>query len=183
MRATPCRTAAAHHLDGRGGRRALRDRYPEVTPGNYILLAVTDTGAGMTPEVCRAPSSRSSRPRRSGRGSGLGLSMVYGFLKQSNGHVSIYSEVGLGTTVRLYLPARGPPADLTAAQAGAGASRRAGETILVTEDDPFVRRMSSARSRTWAIASSPRRSAGGLKHADRGERSTCCSRTSSCPAA
>jgi CheY-like chemotaxis protein len=76
-----------------------------------------------------------------GEGTGLGLSMVYGFMKQSNGHVSIYSELGLGTTVRLYLPAYNTmPADLTTAQGGAESEPPRGrESILVTEDDPFVR--------------------------------------------
>jgi len=117
------------------------DRYPEVTPGNYILIAVTDTGEGMAPEVLGRAFEPFFTTKEVGRGSGLGLSMVYGFLKQSNGHVSIYSEVGLGTTVRLYLPAHSTmPADLTAAQAGAeGEPARGRETILVTEDDPFVR--------------------------------------------
>jgi PAS domain S-box-containing protein len=118
-----------------------RDRYPEVTPGNYILIAVTDTGEGMPPEVLARSFEPFFTTKEVGKGSGLGLSMVYGFVKQSNGHVSIYSEVGLGTTVRLYLPAYSTmPADLTVAQAGAeGEAPRGRETILVTEDDPFVR--------------------------------------------
>ena len=118
-----------------------RDRYPEVTPGNYILIAVTDTGDGMPPEVLTRAFEPFFTTKEVGKGSGLGLSMVYGFMKQSNGHVSIYSEVGLGTTVRLYLPAHSTmPADFTVAQAGAeGEPPRGRETILVTEDDPFVR--------------------------------------------
>jgi PAS domain S-box-containing protein len=118
-----------------------RDRNPEVTPGNYILIAVTDTGDGMPPEVLARAFEPFFTTKEVGKGSGLGLSMVYGFMKQSNGHVSIYSEVGLGTTVRLYLPAHSTmPADHTVAQAGAeGEPPRGRETILVTEDDPFVR--------------------------------------------
>ena len=118
-----------------------RDRNPEVTPGNYVLIAVTDTGEGMPPEVLARAFEPFFTTKEVGKGSGLGLSMVYGFVKQSNGHVSIYSEVGLGTTVRLYLPAHSTmPADLTAAQAGAeGEPPRGRETVLVTEDDPFVR--------------------------------------------
>jgi len=118
-----------------------RDRYPEVTPGNYILIAVTDTGEGMAPEVLARAFEPFFTTKDVGKGSGLGLSMVYGFMKQSNGHVSIYSEVGLGTTVRLYLPAHSTmPADLTVARAGAeGEPPRGSESILVTEDDPFVR--------------------------------------------
>ena len=118
-----------------------RDRNPEVTPGNYILIAVTDTGDGMPPDVLARAFEPFFTTKEVGKGSGLGLSMVYGFMKQSNGHVSIYSEVGLGTTVRLYLPAHSTmPADLTVAQAGAeGEPPRGRETVLVTEDDPFVR--------------------------------------------
>ncbi len=118
-----------------------RSRYPEVTPGNYILIAVTDTGEGMPPEVLERAFEPFFTTKEVGRGSGLGLSMVYGFMKQSSGHVTIYSEVGLGTTVRLYLPAHSTmPADLTVAKAAAeGEPPRGRETILVTEDDPFVR--------------------------------------------
>src|SRR5262249_33482065 len=118
-----------------------RDRYPEVTPGNYVLIAVTDTGDGMPPEVLSRAFEPFFTTKEVGKGSGLGLSMVYGFMKQSNGHVSIYSEVGLGTTVRLYLPAHSTmPADLAVAQAAAeGEPPRGRETILATEDDPFVR--------------------------------------------
>jgi PAS domain S-box-containing protein len=118
-----------------------RDRNPEVMPGNYILIAVTDTGEGMPPEVLSRAFEPFFTTKEVGKGSGLGLSMVYGFMKQSNGHVSIYSEVGLGTTVRLYLPAHSTmPADLTVGRAGAeGEPPRGTESVLVTEDDPFVR--------------------------------------------
>jgi PAS domain S-box-containing protein len=118
-----------------------RDRYPEVTPGNYVLIAVTDTGDGMPPEVLSRAFEPFFTTKEVGKGSGLGLSMVYGFMKQSNGHVSIYSEVGLGTTVRLYLPAHSTmPADVAVANTGAeGEPPRGQETVLVTEDDPFVR--------------------------------------------
>ena len=118
-----------------------RDRYPEVTPGNYVLIAVTDTGDGMTPEVLARAFEPFFTTKEVGKGSGLGLSMVYGFMKQSNGHVSIYSEVNLGTTVRLYLPAHSTlPADVTVASTAAeGEPPRGRETVLVTEDDPFVR--------------------------------------------
>ena len=118
-----------------------RDRYPEVTPGNYVLIAVTDTGEGMPPDVLGRAFEPFFTTKEVGKGSGLGLSMVYGFMKQSNGHVSIYSEVGLGTTVRLYLPAHSTmPADATVAKEGVeGEPPHGRETVLVTEDDPFVR--------------------------------------------
>jgi len=118
-----------------------RDRDPEVQPGNYVLIALTDTGEGMAPKVLARAFEPFFTTKEVGRGSGLGLSMVYGFMKQSNGHVTIYSEVGLGTTVRLYLPADSTmPADAMVAHTTTeGEPPRGRETILVTEDDPFVR--------------------------------------------
>ena len=104
----------AHHRDAE--RRAGRGRTPRPTrtsaPGPYVLLAVSDTGCGMTPEVQgHASSSRSSPPRRSGKGTGLGLATVYGIVKQAGGHVEVYSEVGRRHHVQ-GLPARGPSSRL-----------------------------------------------------------------------
>ena len=115
--------------------------HPEVKPGDYVVVAVTDNGEGMPPEVRERVFEPFFTTKEVGKGTGLGLSMVYGFIKQSNGHVSLYSEPGLGTTVRLYLPVA-PSADR-----GAAAPRRdtaanlpiGRETVLVAEDDPFVR--------------------------------------------
>jgi PAS domain S-box-containing protein len=117
------------------------DSHPEVATGEYALIAVTDNGEGMTPEVIGRVFEPFYTTKEVGKGSGLGLSMVYGFARQSNGHVSIYSEPGLGTTVRLYLPRVGTavprvPEQDTANEEGAP---RGDETILVAEDDPFVR--------------------------------------------
>ncbi len=118
-----------------------RNRFPEVQPGNYVLIAVTDTGEGMAVDVLGRAFEPFFTTKEVGKGSGLGLSMVYGFMKQSNGHVTIYSEVGLGTTVRLYLPAHSTiAADATVEHATTGDEPPRGrEIILVTEDDPFVR--------------------------------------------
>jgi PAS domain S-box-containing protein len=113
----------------------------EVKPGDYAMLAVSDTGTGMTPETVAHAFEPFFTTKEVGKGTGLGLSMVYGFAKQSNGHVRIYSEPGLGTTVRLYLPRlatkAAPERTETAARAGAGG----GEVVLVVEDDEKVRKL------------------------------------------
>jgi PAS domain S-box-containing protein len=119
--------------------------YSEIAPGRYVTLAVTDTGTGMTPEVRERAFEPFYTTKGPGAGSGLGLSMVYGFVKQSGGHVQLYSEPGLGTTVRLYLPAQSGEASTAPRFAGACAPRVAGETVLVVEDDPRVRRVSLRR--------------------------------------
>jgi CheY-like chemotaxis protein len=118
-----------------------RDEHPEVKPGDYVMVAVTDDGCGMTPDILERVFEPFFTTKEVGRGSGLGLSMVYGFVKQSNGHVAIYSEPGLGTTVRLYLPtARQKPEEGTTSQSGRNANpKRGSETVLVVEDDNFVR--------------------------------------------
>jgi two-component system CheB/CheR fusion protein len=117
----------------------------DIEPGAYVALSVTDTGTGMSPEV----SARAFEPffttKEVGAGSGLGLSMVYGFAKQSGGHLAIYSEEGLGTTVTLYLPPsnKGVPAVVTPVENDIPQSGQ--ETILVVEDDPRVRRLTVTR--------------------------------------
>ncbi|HWE50110.1 MAG TPA: PAS domain S-box protein [Bryobacteraceae bacterium] len=118
-----------------------QDGHPEVPPGGYVSINITDDGSGMTPEVKARAFEPFFTTKDVGKGSGLGLSMVYGFIKQSNGHVAIYSEPGLGTTVRLYLPAakttRQPAAEDTTVIDEQ--EPRGVETVLVVEDDSFVR--------------------------------------------
>jgi PAS domain S-box-containing protein len=118
-----------------------RSTHPEVPTGDYIMVAVTDDGDGMPPEVLARAFEPFFTTKEVGKGSGLGLSMVYGFVKQSNGHVAIYSEVGLGTTVRIYLPvARGDDSHEAAPTAAEEPLAPGGqETVLVAEDDAFVR--------------------------------------------
>jgi len=122
---------------------ALDDHYqalhPEIEAGEYAMIAVTDDGMGMTAEVAARAFEPFYTTKEVGKGSGLGLSMVYGFAKQSNGHVSIYSEPGLGTTVRIYLPHVTTNVQQSSAPADAVSVPQGRETILVVEDDPFVR--------------------------------------------
>jgi PAS domain S-box-containing protein len=111
---------------------------PDVTPGQYVLLAVTDTGCGIAPEIIDHVFEPFFSTKPEGKGSGLGLSMVYGFVKQSNGHIKIYSELEQGTTIKLYLPRSTEPEDkLVEVESGPVEGGR--ESILVVEDDEEVR--------------------------------------------
>jgi signal transduction histidine kinase len=112
--------------------------HPDVAPGRYVMIAVTDTGSGMTPEIMAQAFEPFFSTKPAGKGTGLGLSMVYGFIKQSGGHVSIYSEPGLGTTVKLYLP-RAQRTEDEVALIETGPIVGGGETILIAEDDDEVR--------------------------------------------
>ncbi|WP_426162822.1 PAS domain S-box protein [Sandarakinorhabdus sp. DWP1-3-1] len=112
--------------------------HADVTAGQYVMLAVTDTGCGMTPETLAKVFEPFFSTKPEGEGTGLGLSMVYGFVRQSGGHVKLYSEVGVGTTVRLYLP-RTRLLEEAAAELPALTSQGGAETILVVEDDESVR--------------------------------------------
>jgi CheY-like chemotaxis protein len=116
---------------------AYTEANAEVRPGPYVMLAVSDTGTGMPADIRDKVFEPFFTTKEVGKGSGLGLSMVYGFVKQSGGHIKIYSEPGHGTTIRLYLPpaSAGADAALPSAAPIAGGS----ETILVVEDDPLVR--------------------------------------------
>ncbi|SFV00066.1 PAS domain S-box-containing protein [Methylobacterium sp. 174MFSha1.1] len=113
----------------------------DVAPGAYLRLAVTDTGTGMPPEVVRRAFDPFFTTKPLGQGTGLGLSMIYGFARQSEGHAVITSEVGRGTTVALYLPRHaGPPAaEIPAPAPAATPPAGSGETVLVVEDEPAVR--------------------------------------------
>ena len=127
------------HLDERYAAEHLG-----LQAGQYVMIAVTDTGAGMAPEVAAKAFDPFFTTKEVGRGTGLGLSQVYGFVKQSGGHIRIYSEVGQGTTVKLYMPRLlGPHVEATAADDGAGAPHGDGrELVLVVEDEAVVRQLS-----------------------------------------
>jgi len=111
----------------------------EVNPGNYVMIAVSDTGKGIPASLLEKVFEPFYTTKDIGKGSGLGLSMVYGLVKQSNGHIRIYSEEGHGTTVKLYLPQAAGVADALPAQAGICELERGDETILIVEDDALVR--------------------------------------------
>jgi PAS domain S-box-containing protein len=112
----------------------------EVTPGNYVMIAVSDTGTGIPPALLERVFEPFFTTKEVGRGTGLGLSMVFGFVKQSGGHIKIYSEQGHGTSVKIYLP-RAAGLQQTAAEAQVSSSIQGGnETVLVVEDDSLVRR-------------------------------------------
>jgi signal transduction histidine kinase/CheY-like chemotaxis protein len=109
----------------------------EVPAGQYVMLAISDTGVGMSAEVMARAFEPFFTTKREGEGTGLGLSMVYGFVKQSNGHIRIYSEPGSGTTVKIYLP-RSFQSEVEVSSGAAEPPAGGSETILVVEDDPAV---------------------------------------------
>jgi signal transduction histidine kinase len=114
----------------------------DVKPGHYVMIAVSDTGTGIPAKLIDKVFEPFFTTKDVGKGSGLGLSMVYGFVKQSNGHIKIYSEEGHGTTVKLYLPqAAAVPgvADVLTAEASLPLFERGDKSILIVEDDALVR--------------------------------------------
>jgi PAS domain S-box-containing protein len=122
------------------------DLQSELKPGEYVQLSISDTGVGMTPEVRDRVFEPFFTTKEKGRGTGLGLAMVYGFVKQSGGHVTIYSEVGQGTTVNLYFPRVADGSATTYFDSiSDNAPAPARETILVVEDDDRVRQLTIKR--------------------------------------
>ena len=123
------------------GNAKLDDEYArlhDVQAGQYVMVGVTDTGTGIAPELLERVFEPFFSTKPEGKGTGLGLSMVYGFVKQSGGHVKIYSELGHGTTIKLYLP-RVHEAEDALADEAALPVRGGSETVLVVEDDDEVR--------------------------------------------
>jgi PAS domain S-box-containing protein len=122
-------------LDERYAARVADD----ATVGDYVVVSVSDTGTGMSAEVIAKAFDPFFTTKPIGQGTGLGLSMIYGFAKQSGGHARIHSEVGRGTTIRLYLPRAEPAAIAEDVTEEALPRAEAGERVLVVEDDPAVR--------------------------------------------
>ena len=123
------------------GNAMLDDEYVashhELTPGQYVLIAVSDNGCGMSREVLERACEPFFTTKPEGRGTGLGLSMAYGFVKQTGGHFKIYSEPGHGTTIKMYFP-RSWKAEVSEPIVKSGPATGGNESILVVEDDPAV---------------------------------------------
>jgi signal transduction histidine kinase len=111
----------------------------EIPPGNYVEIAVSDTGLGMSKEIQEKAFDPFFTTKQPGQGTGLGLSQVYGFVRQSGGYVKIHSEVGKGTTIRIYLPRAHVIVDHVRSDTGALVGSLGSETILVVEDESDVR--------------------------------------------
>jgi len=115
-------------------------RFADLAPGQYVMVAVSDTGCGIPPEQIQRVFEPFFTTKEAGKGTGLGLSMVYGFVKQSQGHVNVYSEPGHGTTIKMYLPRAVDSGAEEPRPAPEDADAGGTETILVVEDDDLVRR-------------------------------------------
>ncbi|MEX0853180.1 MAG: PAS domain-containing protein [Bauldia sp.] len=127
------------------GNRRLDEDYtglhPGLSPGDYAMIEMSDTGAGMSPAVASRIFEPFFTTKEQGKGTGLGLSMVFGFMKQSGGHINVYSEVGVGTTFRLFLPRDLAGGDVAALPASPVVERGGNETVLAVEDNAGLRRV------------------------------------------
>jgi CheY-like chemotaxis protein len=127
-------------------------RYPELKPGNYVMLAITDTGTGMSEGVKARVFEPFFSTKGIGQGTGLGLSTCYGIIKQSGGHISVYSEPARGTTFKIYLPQVEPPAEIPIERLDSPDLPRGMESILLVEDDPALREMAATLLRRLGYA-------------------------------
>jgi signal transduction histidine kinase/CheY-like chemotaxis protein len=116
-----------------------------LAPGDYVMLSVSDTGVGIAPDILPRVFEPYFSTKDAGRGTGLGLSTIYGFARQSGGHASIYSEIGKGTRVSLFLPRASEDAPAADARKPAAPAPASGERILVVEDNPDVREITIKR--------------------------------------
>jgi CheY-like chemotaxis protein len=130
--------AANVHVDA-----AYAARHADLNAGQYCLLSLTDTGVGMPPKMLSHVFEPFFTTKAAGRGTGLGLSQVYGFLKQSGGHVNIYSEEGHGTCIKMYFPRAYAAATSLAAEEPSAVVSGNGQHVLVVEDDADVRQFVS----------------------------------------
>lgn len=117
----------------------------EVPPGDYLCVSISDTGVGMTPDVCARAIEPFFTTKETGSGTGLGLSMVYGLMKQLGGHARLYSEVGSGTRVSLFFPREKGTAAVRTVASNQTIQRGNTEVVLVVEDDPDVRLVTVSR--------------------------------------
>ena len=124
--------------------KTYAEQHEEVTSGDYVRVAVSDTGTGIPPDVLAKVFEPFFTTKEVGKGSGLGLSMVFGFVKQSGGHITIYSEVGLGTSVKLYIPRSLDGQTEKEVKNDAIEHALGSERILIVEDDPDVRKIPAA---------------------------------------
>jgi len=132
-------------------------RYPELKAGDYAMVAITDTGAGMSDEVKARLFEPFFSTKAVGQGTGLGLSTCYGIVKQSGGHISVYSEAGRGATFKIYLPQAQQQPEAPVKRLDSQELPRGTETILLVEDDPALREMAATLLRRlgytiWAAA-------------------------------
>ncbi|MGA2029258.1 MAG: PAS domain-containing protein, partial [Verrucomicrobiota bacterium] len=127
-------------------------RYPELQPGDYVMLAITDNGTGMSAEVKARLFEPFFSTKGVGKGTGLGLSTCYGIIKQSGGHISVYSELGRGTTFKIYLPQVEPQTKIPVQRLDSLDLPRGTETILLVEDDPALREMAASLLRRLGYA-------------------------------
>lgn len=116
-------------------------QHAEVVPGGYVMLEVSDTGCGMTPEVMHRIFEPFFTTKSRDKGTGLGLSMVFGFIKQSGGHIGVYSEPGIGTTFRLFLPRMAEDVPAVEESCATPLLHGRGESVLVVEDNAALRRV------------------------------------------
>jgi CheY-like chemotaxis protein len=117
--------------------------FPDLKPGDYVLLAITDTGTGISPDVKKHLFEPFFTTRPMGQATGLGLATCYGILKQSGGHINAYSELSRGATFKIYLPSIDAPKTMAAPPPATSELPRGTETILLAEDDPALREMAS----------------------------------------
>jgi len=113
----------------------------EIAPGSYVLMAITDNGTGMTPEVLARLFEPFFTTKEEGKGTGLGLATCHGIVKQSGGHIGVYSEVGCGTTFKVYLPRVEEDAEQIVQHEEPGETPSGNETVLLVEDEPMLREL------------------------------------------